>query len=123
MSTYAGAGVNVRLGDEASQLLFEAAQKTWENRRGKFGEIKTIDDHFRTSRYFESSTAPLRLGCNFDGVGTKIELAERLKSFENVAFDLLAMVCDDAAVQGAEAIRHGSVGKVVRMRERGKHGN
>lgn len=109
--SYAGSGVDIRLGDQASQLLFSAAQKTWENRKGKFGEIKALDTHFRTSRFFEATdpSGKTCLGCNFDGIGTKIELAERLRSFDNVAFDLLAMVCDDAAVQGAEPVHVGSV--------------
>jgi phosphoribosylformylglycinamidine cyclo-ligase len=40
------------------------------------------------------------MGIGFDGIGTKIEIAERLGIWNTLAFDLFAMVCDDAVVQG-----------------------
>jgi phosphoribosylformylglycinamidine cyclo-ligase len=108
---YRASGVDVRLGDEASRMLFEAARSTWVNRQGRFGEIKTLQAHFRTARYFDVQpvSATTCLGSNFDGIGTKIELAERLETYDGLAHDLLAMVCDDAAVQGAEPVHVGSV--------------
>lgn len=39
-----------------------------------------------------------------DGVGTKIEVSERMSDHSDVANDLLAMVCDDAVVCGAEPV-------------------
>jgi phosphoribosylformylglycinamidine cyclo-ligase len=51
----------------------------------------------------------LIMNIGFDGVGTKIEIAERIQDFSTIAFDLFAMVCDDAAVRGAETIGIGSV--------------
>jgi phosphoribosylformylglycinamidine cyclo-ligase len=49
------------------------------------------------------------MGIGFDGIGTKIEIAERLGVWNTVAFDLFAMVCDDAVVQGAEPVLLGTV--------------
>ena len=37
--TYAGSGVNIKLGDDVSKILYNAARLTWENRKGKLGEI------------------------------------------------------------------------------------
>ncbi|MEI9914453.1 MAG: AIR synthase related protein [Candidatus Saccharibacteria bacterium] len=45
----------------------------------------------------------------FDGVGTKVEVAERLDDHSVVAHDLFAMVCDDAVVRGAEPVAIGSI--------------
>lgn len=41
---------------------------------------------------------------NDDGVGTKMVLAEQLKKFDTVGYDLAAMVADDAICLGAEVI-------------------
>jgi phosphoribosylformylglycinamidine cyclo-ligase len=51
----------------------------------------------------------LLVGLNFDGVGTKIEIAERVGIHNSIAFDLFAMVCDDAAIRGAEPLWFGSI--------------
>jgi phosphoribosylformylglycinamidine cyclo-ligase len=53
--------------------------------------------------------ADVVMGIGFDGIGTKIEIAERLGSWQTLAFDLFAMVCDDAVVQGAEPVLLGTV--------------
>jgi phosphoribosylformylglycinamidine cyclo-ligase len=39
-----------------------------------------------------------------DGIGTKVEIAERVGRHDTIAFDLIAMMCDDAAVRGAEPV-------------------
>jgi phosphoribosylformylglycinamidine cyclo-ligase len=108
---YKQSGVNVAAGDDASRILFQAAVQTWENRKGRIGEVLASTTDFRTTRYFTMPKVSdgLCLGLNFDGVGTKVELAERLNSHRGLAFDLLAMVCDDAAAQFAEPIQVGSI--------------
>lgn len=50
----------------------------------------------------------------FDGIGTKIEVFERLNDHSTVAFDLFAMVCGDTVVRGGEPI---AVGAVLDVRE------
>lgn len=107
---YKQSGVNVAAGDDASRVLFQAAIQTWVNRKGRIGEVVASTADFRTTRYFTMPTVSgLCLGLNFDGVGTKVELAERLNSYRGLAFDLLAMVCDDAAAQFAEPFHVGSI--------------
>ena len=108
---YKSAGVNVVAGDDASQILFEAAKRTWINRSGRVGEIQTLATHFRTFRFFQVPVAQPNLcfGLNFDGIGTKIELAERLGTYTGLASDLFAMTCDDASVAGGEPLHVGSI--------------
>jgi phosphoribosylaminoimidazole (AIR) synthetase len=36
---YSDAGVNIELGDDASKVLYNAAKLTWENRKGRLGEV------------------------------------------------------------------------------------
>lgn len=103
---YKSAGVDISTGDEASQIMFAAARQTWPNRQGKLGEIRATEQHFRTARYFHGSAAvdDVVFGMNADGIGTKIELAERLQTYTTLANDLLAMICDDAAINGGEPL-------------------
>src|SRR3989304_3282555 len=100
--SYRTSGVNIELGDDASKILYEAAKLTWENRKGKIGEVITPFDDFSGVRVMDVSRLPkgslLCLG--FDGVGTKMEIAERTGHHDTIAYDLFAMVCDDAVVRG-----------------------
>ncbi len=41
-----------------------------------------------------------RLGIGSDGIGTKIEVAERLDRYDTLGYDLIAMVADDLIVAG-----------------------
>ncbi|MBI5610142.1 MAG: phosphoribosylformylglycinamidine cyclo-ligase [Deltaproteobacteria bacterium] len=44
------------------------------------------------------------LALTADGIGTKLELAERMGRYDTLGWDLLAMVCDDLAAAGAEPV-------------------
>lgn len=110
-ATYAAAGVNLDLGDEASQQLYRAAQHTWELRHDRIGEVIMPQDDFSGVRAIAVGHLPddTVMGIGFDGVGTKVEIAERMGIWHTIAFDLFAMVCDDAVVQGAEPVVLGTV--------------
>src|SRR3989338_1981023 len=103
---YTDTGASVELKRAASIIMYKAAQQSWEHRRRKMGEIITLQDNFSGIRGMDISSLPLgtMLGANSDCIGTKAELAERKGKYETIAYDLLAMVCDDAAVQGAEPV-------------------
>lgn len=101
MATYRDTGVDLDLGDRCSQIFYEAALRTFKNRSGRFGRPEPARGGF---------SAPIRITelkdayifKNSDGVGTKVEIAEQSRRHDTIAFDLLAMVCDDAATMGAE---------------------
>ncbi len=120
MGSYAAAGVDLSLGDRASRILYEAAQKTWKTRKGRLGDVLVPFDDFSGLRAIDVSELPqgtwMMLG--FDGVGTKVEVAERMNQHDTVAFDLFAMVCDDAVIRGAEPVLVGSILDVSRLAQR-----
>jgi phosphoribosylformylglycinamidine cyclo-ligase len=111
MINYKESGVDIELGDDASKILYEAAKQTFQNRSGNIGEIIVPFDDFSGVRAVDVSELPKdSLMCtSFDGVGTKVEIAQRMKDHSTIAFDLFAMVCDDAIVRGAEPVLIGSV--------------
>lgn len=108
---YKKAGVNIELGDDASKILYEAAKKTFDNRKGNIGELIIPFDDFSGLRMIDVGLLPKDsfMCMSFDGVGTKIEIAQRMNNHKTIAFDLFAMVCDDAIVRGGEPVLIGSV--------------
>ena len=104
--TYKDAGVDIQLGDDASEIMYNASKLTWKNRRGKIGAVDEEFPGFFSLRTVDFSNLPPGTvgGHNQDGVGTKIEVAERVGRHDTVAQDLFAMVCEDAAARGAEPI-------------------
>ena len=115
-TTYRSAGVDIDLGNECSQIMYRASRRTWGNREGRIGEVAAPHDDFSGLRYITGLPPDAIVGMNFDGVGTKIEVAERLWNYtkdpsyhRGIALDLFAMVCDDAVVRGAEPVVVGSI--------------
>ena len=109
--TYADAGVNLDLGDNASEVMFNAAKLTWKNRQGKLGEVVQVREDFTGIKGIRVGGLPADTfaSLNFDGVGTKMEIAERIVKHATIAHDLFAMVCDDAVRDGAEPVLVGSI--------------
>lgn len=102
--------VNIELGDDVSRMLYEASKLTHENRPGLLVEFHESFSGFRAiPGTMLKDIGNLYLNLAFDGVGTKVEIAERLDDHSVVAHDLFAMVCDDAVVRGAEPIAIGSI--------------
>jgi len=121
-TTYADSGVNIELGNDASKVLYEAAKLTWKNRKGRLGEVVEIFEDFSGLRAINVGGLPQDTYVNlgFDGVGTKVELGERIAKHDTVAYDLFAMVCDDAVVRGAEPVIIGSILDVRSLSENGE---
>src|SRR4051812_25270642 len=103
---YALAGVDVSVEAVASSLMYEASRKTFQNRTGRIGEIVTPFDDFAGIKVVMLENLPpgscMSLG--FDGAGTKPFVAQRTGEHDTIGFDLIAMLADDAAVRGAEAV-------------------
>jgi phosphoribosylformylglycinamidine cyclo-ligase len=100
MSDYKKAGVDIQAGDKASKIAYNYAKSTFSSRKGMIGE-PVIDEG--------SFAGLINMGDFFivqsdDGVGTKMEIAERIGKFDTLGYDLLAMVADDVVCLGAETI-------------------
>ncbi|MDD3726522.1 MAG: AIR synthase-related protein [Candidatus Ratteibacteria bacterium] len=103
MATYRKAGVDIALGDICSEIMAAASNRTFASRKGKIGEIKVLESR-GLHRVITISIGPSMLMLNSDGVGTKVEIAERTGIHRTISFDLFAMLCDDAVRYGAEPV-------------------
>ena len=119
---YENSGVNVEFGNYASKIFYEAAKLTWENRKGRLGEVVELFDDFSGLRAIHVGGLPegTYMNLGFDGIGTKAEIYERTAKHDTAAYDLFAMVCDDSVVRGAEPIIVGSILDVRRLDEDGQ---
>lgn len=100
MTTYRQSGVDMEMGDYCSMLAYQAAKKTFPSRKNLFGKPLLMDGGFTGALDF----GDFYLVQNSDGVGTKIAIAEAIKKFDTLGYDLLAMVVDDAICVGAETV-------------------
>ena len=102
--------VNIELGDDVSKMLYEASKQTHDNRPGLLVEFHESFSGLRAiPGTMLKDVDNMYLNLAFDGVGTKVEVSERLDDHSVVAHDLFAMVCDDAVVRGAEPVAIGSI--------------
>ena len=100
MATYKEAGVDIRAGDECSNIAYEAAKKTFSSREGMIGKPVILEGGFSGAMDF----GDFYLVQNDDGIGTKMSVARSMQSYETMAYDLVAMVADDAICVGAEVV-------------------
>jgi len=108
MTTYKESGVDIKVGDDFSKFVYKQIKSTWET--SGWNKIVTPFDNFSGVRGIDiSGLEDVILGMNFDGIGTKVEIAEKLNRYYTLGYDLMAMVCDDAVIRGAEPILVGSI--------------
>lgn len=100
MINYESSGVNIIKGDEASSHAYSNAKKTFASRNGMIGMPYELNGGFAGALDF----GDFLVIQNDDGVGTKMEIAERINKFDTIGNDLVAMVADDAICVGAEVI-------------------
>ena len=102
-NSYKKSGVNISLANKLvnhiSKLSKKNVQKT-KNRFDKeniggFGSLYDISN--------SGIKDPIIVSCT-DGVGTKIELANKLKKYDTIGIDLVAMCVNDLIVQGAKPL-------------------
>ncbi len=100
MATYKDAGVDIDLGDKCSEIAYTSAKNTFKGRKGMIGEPLKDEGGFSGAL----DMGDYYIVQNDDGVGTKIIIAEKIEKYDTMAYDLIAMVADDAACLGAETI-------------------
>jgi phosphoribosylformylglycinamidine cyclo-ligase len=99
-SSYRRAGVDIRAGDRAVELMRSAISRTaGPEVVGGVGGFAGLFDASRLTTF----RRPL-LATSTDGVGTKVMIASRLGRYGTVGIDLVGMVVDDLVTCGAEPL-------------------
>jgi phosphoribosylformylglycinamidine cyclo-ligase len=102
-NTYKKSGVNMAVADKLVSYISKISRKTYKKTTesksfkniGSFGSIYDLSQDKIKRPIIVSST---------DGVGTKIEIANKFKKFNTIGIDLVAMCVNDLIVQGAKPI-------------------
>ncbi len=102
-NSYKKSGVNINLADKFVDYIAKVSKqnrrikgKSIENENiGSFGSVFDISKTKIKDPLIISST---------DGVGTKLDLANKFKKFDTIGIDLVAMCVNDLIVQGAKPL-------------------
>ena len=99
-TSYASAGVSIEEGDRAVELMKEWVDKA--RRPEVVGGIGGFAGLFDATA-LKSYRKPY-LATSADGVGTKVQIAQRMDKHDTIGFDLVGMLVDDLVVCGAEPL-------------------
>ena len=102
-NTYKKSGVNMAAADKLVNYISKISRKTYK----KNTEMKTFKNIGSFGSIFDLSQLKLKnpiIVSSTDGVGTKIEIANKIKKFDTIGIDLVAMCVNDLIVQGAKPI-------------------
>ncbi len=102
-NSYKKSGVNISLANKLVKHITQISKKnvkkaktnSFNDEIGGFGSLFDISDYKIKDPVIESCT---------DGVGTKIDLANKFKKFDTIGIDLVAMCVNDLIVQGAKPL-------------------
>ncbi len=103
--SYEQSGVSIDAGDEMVRQIQSAVAGTFgprviESRNAFAGMFRLDYDERLFKRNYKN---PVLVACT-DGVGSKVQLAGKIKKFNTVGIDLVAMNVNDMLVQGAEPL-------------------
>jgi len=103
--SYEQSGVSIDAGEEMVREISSAVASTYGPRvidsRNAFAGMFRLDYDERLFK--KNYKNPVLVACT-DGVGSKVQLAGKIKKFDTVGIDLVAMNVNDMLVQGAEPL-------------------
>src|SRR5881628_2609508 len=99
--TYAKAGVNVRHIHETHKLLARRLESTFATRKGKVGWPIFPIGHYAGLVDLGQGRV---LSLHTDSVGTKVLIAQKMRKYDTIGIDCVAMCANDLICTGAEPI-------------------
>ena len=102
-NSYKKSGVNISLANKLVKHISKVSKKNVKKKKSKLlqDEIGGFGSLFDISSY--KIKDPVIVSCT-DGVGTKIDLANKFKKYDTIGIDLVAMCVNDLIVQGAKPL-------------------
>ena len=102
---YEQSGVSINAGDKSARQIYSYLARTFGPRvlesKNAFAGMFRLDYDERLFK--KNYKNPVLVACT-DGVGSKVQLAEKMKKYDTVGIDLVAMNVNDMLVQGAEPL-------------------
>ncbi len=103
--SYEQSGVSIDANDEMVRQIYSCVASTFgprviESKNGFAGMFRLDYDERLFKKNYKN---PVLVACT-DGVGSKVQLAGKIKKFDTVGIDLVAMNVNDMLVQGAEPL-------------------
>ncbi len=103
--TYKQAGISIDAGEQMVEEIYSAVASTFGPRviesKNAFAGMFRLDYDERL--FAKNYKSPVLVACT-DGVGSKVQLASKMKKYDTVGIDLVAMNVNDMLVQGAEPL-------------------
>jgi phosphoribosylformylglycinamidine cyclo-ligase len=103
--SYEQSGVSIDANDEMVRQIYSCVASTFGPRvmdlKGGFAGMFRLD--YDEKLFKKNYKSAVLVACT-DGVGSKVQLAGRIKKFDTVGIDLVAMNVNDMLVQGAEPL-------------------
>jgi phosphoribosylformylglycinamidine cyclo-ligase len=102
-NSYKKSGVNIDLANKFVDHISKISKKNVQKKGGSLNKenIGAFGSMFDLSKL--NMKDPVIVSCT-DGVGTKLELANKFKKFDTIGIDLVAMCVNDLIVQGAKPL-------------------
>jgi len=102
-NSYKKSGVNISLANKFVKHINRLSRKIVKKKRNSFDKdnIGGFGSLYDISKL--SIKDPVIVSCT-DGVGTKLELANKFKKYDTIGIDLVAMCVNDLIVQGAKPL-------------------
>ena len=98
--SYKDSGVNIALGNKFVKHINTITGNSVK-KGGKFNNIGSFGSLYEISKL--KIKDPIIVSCT-DGVGTKLDLANKFKKLDTIGIDLVAMCVNDLIVQGAKPL-------------------
>jgi len=102
-NTYKKSGVNVTAANNLVKYIAKISRKTYK-KNTEFKSFKNIGSFGSIFDFKQLKMKNPLIVSSADGVGTKVEIANKFKKFNTIGIDLVAMCVNDLLVQGAKPI-------------------
>ena len=102
-NSYKKSGVNISVANKFVKHIAKLTRKNVKKTNNSFNKdnIGAFGSVFDLNQIKVKN--PILVSCT-DGVGTKLELANKFKKFDTIGIDLVAMCINDLIVQGAKPL-------------------
>ena len=102
-NSYKKSGVNIESADKFTKYIGKYSQQVFRKKLNKFNK----NNIGKFASVFDPGRLKLKnslIVASTDGVGTKLELANKFNKFDTIGIDLVAMCVNDLIVQGAKPL-------------------